>query len=151
LEPVEPSQFVPASGPPFDLAYSQLSIKMSRVQRFCDCYTSLQHLVSLAGLLTLAPQSTAAPLPKVGPVPDAVRIQFQLDPWYQKHIPAGPLPIVSSSNTSDPALRETAFIVHQLLGNRPDILEALANQAARVVVMAYNEYTTDIPEQRDDA
>jgi cyclophilin family peptidyl-prolyl cis-trans isomerase len=82
-------------------------------------------------------------------VPDAVRIQFQLDPWYQKHIPAGPLPIVSSSNTSDPALRETAFIVHQMLGNRPDILEALANQAARVVVMAYNEYTTDIPEQRE--
>jgi cyclophilin family peptidyl-prolyl cis-trans isomerase len=78
-----------------------------------------------------------------------VRDEFQLDPWYQKYVAAGPLPIVSSHNTSDPALREAAYLVHQMLGPRPDILEALADRGARVVVMAYNEYTTDVPEQRN--
>jgi cyclophilin family peptidyl-prolyl cis-trans isomerase len=84
----------------------------------------------------------------VGPVPSEVRQKLELDDFYQKYLPAGPLPIVSSTNTTDYALLEAQYIVRQLLGGRPDILAALVEHRVRVVVMAYNEYTTDLPEQR---
>jgi len=83
----------------------------------------------------------------VGPVPDEVRQEWKLDEFYQKYISAGPLPIVSSTNASDYALLETCYLVDKMLSGRPDILEALAKRHAKVVVMAYNEYTTDLPEQ----
>jgi len=121
---------------------------MSHVQHLHDRNSKRRLYAYLTGLLILAAQGMGAPVSDVGPVPDAVRTQFQLHSWYQKHVPAGPLPIVSSNNTSDPALREAAFIVHKMLGGRPDILNTLADQGARVVVMAYSEYTTDVPEQR---
>lgn len=84
----------------------------------------------------------------VGPVPAEVREQWKLDDFYQKYVPAGLLPIVSSTNASDYALLETRYLVEKMLGGRPDILEALAERRVKVVVMAYNEYTTDLPEQQ---
>ena len=83
----------------------------------------------------------------VGPIPDEVRQEWKMDAFYQKYAAAGPLPIVSSTNTSDYALLETAYLVDKMLSGRPDILEALAKRRAKVVVMAYDEYTTDLPEQ----
>lgn len=61
---------------------------------------------------------------------------------------AGPLPIVSSTNTTDFALLETRYLVDKMLSGRPDILNALAERRAKIAVMAFNEYTTDLPEQR---
>jgi len=84
----------------------------------------------------------------VGPVPAEVRDKWELSDYYQKYLAAGPLPIVSSTNATDYALLEAQYIVRQLLGGRPDILNALTERRARVVVMAYNEFTTDLPEQR---
>jgi cyclophilin family peptidyl-prolyl cis-trans isomerase len=84
----------------------------------------------------------------VGPVPAAMREQWRLDDFYQKCIMAGPLPIVSSTNTTDFALLETRYLVDKMLSGRPDILNALAERRAKIAVMACNEYTTDLPEQR---
>jgi hypothetical protein len=80
------------------------------------------------------------------PVPQSVRDSFQLAPFYQKWIDVGGFPIVGSAKVSDAALSECEWIVKQLLGKRPDILKALAEAKVRFAVMAYNEYTTDIPE-----
>ena len=85
----------------------------------------------------------------VGPVPAAVREEWKLDDFYQKYIAVGPLPIVSSTNTSDQALLETRYLVDKMLSGRPDILNALAERHAKIAVMAFDEYTTDLPEQRD--
>jgi cyclophilin family peptidyl-prolyl cis-trans isomerase len=84
----------------------------------------------------------------VGPVPEEIRREWKLDELYQKYIPVGPLPVVSSTNTSDFALREAVYIVQHVLDGRDDIIRTLAERRAKVVVMAYNEYTTDLPEQR---
>jgi cyclophilin family peptidyl-prolyl cis-trans isomerase len=97
----------------------------------------------------LATQVVSAQPNKVGPVPEDVRSAWELDGFYQKYLAAGPLPIVSSSNTSDYALLETRYIVERMLSSRPDILEALAKRHAKVAIMAHNEYTTDLPEQSD--
>lgn len=85
---------------------------------------------------------------EVGSVPVEVREGWKLDGFYQKHLAAGPLPIVSSTRTSDYALLEVGYLVERMLSGRPEILEALAGVRAKVVVMAHDEYTTDLPEQR---
>ena len=84
----------------------------------------------------------------VNSVPESVRTTFELDEFYQKHIDVGGLPIVGSAKVTDAALREAAWIVNQLLGDRPDILKAMADNNTRLAVMAYNEYTTDVPEHK---
>jgi cyclophilin family peptidyl-prolyl cis-trans isomerase len=85
----------------------------------------------------------------VGPVPDSLRRSAKLSAFYQKHIDLDGFPVLGSSNVSDYAMLEAAWIVRQMLTNRADILRALATNGARLVVMAHNEYTTDIPEQAD--
>ena len=82
----------------------------------------------------------------VTPVPDSVRREFKLPPFYQKYVSAGGLPVVGSGKVTDYALLEAAWIVGQMLTNRPDILRAMASNHTRLAVMAYNEFTTDIPE-----
>ena len=89
--------------------------------------------------------STTASL-GVGEVSDALRREFSLAPFYQKSVMVGALPVLGSANVSDEALREAAWIVRHILAGRDDVLEAMADQGVRVAVMAWNEFTTDIPE-----
>lgn len=72
-----------------------------------------------------------------------------LDPFYQKYVDAGGIPIVSSTRVPDTALLVARDIVDAELANRPDIRRELLREHARVGVMAIDEGTTDLPEQRD--
>jgi cyclophilin family peptidyl-prolyl cis-trans isomerase len=83
---------------------------------------------------------------QIGPVPETLRESLGLAPFYQKHIAVAGFPIVGSANVSDNALREAAWIVRRVVGDRDDILQAMAFNKVRLVVMAWNEYTTDVPE-----
>ena len=85
----------------------------------------------------------------VGPVPESVRREFKLASFYQKFIDLDGLPVVGSTNVSDFALREAAWIVRRMLTNRADILHAMASNNVRLAVMAWNEFTTDVPEHSD--
>jgi cyclophilin family peptidyl-prolyl cis-trans isomerase len=102
-------------------------------------------LLSLAACFVGVVQTQLMPA-AVTPVPDSVRSEFKLAPFYQKYVSAGGLPVVGSSNVTDFALLEAAWLVGQMLTNRPDILQAMASNHTRLAVMAYNEFTTDIPE-----
>src|SRR6185436_19701342 len=86
-------------------------------------------------------------VPRVTSVPDSLRASLNLPPFYQKYLDAGGLPVLGSTNVSDYAMREAAWIVQHMLSQRPEILRVMATNRARLVVMAYNEYTTDVPEQ----
>jgi cyclophilin family peptidyl-prolyl cis-trans isomerase len=86
---------------------------------------------------------------EVAKVPEAVRREWKLDPFYQRYIAVGALPIVSSTNSSNAALSEAAYLIEHMLAGRSDIINTLAEQHVKVVVMAHNEYTTDLPEQRN--
>jgi cyclophilin family peptidyl-prolyl cis-trans isomerase len=86
--------------------------------------------------------------PGVSAVPDKIREVFQLDEFYAKYLDVGGLPVVGSARVSEPALREAAWIVRQMIGHRPDILQAMANNRTRLAVMAFDEYTSDVPEHR---
>jgi cyclophilin family peptidyl-prolyl cis-trans isomerase len=82
----------------------------------------------------------------VSRVTDQLRAEFELAGFYQKNVMVGSLPVVGSADVSDVALLEAAWIVEQMLGDRHDILDAMAEQQVRLVVMAWNEFTTDVPE-----
>jgi xylan 1,4-beta-xylosidase len=84
---------------------------------------------------------------KIEPVPAAIREKFELDPFYQKHVDAGGLPILSSSQVSDAGLLEAAHLIDQMLANREDLRQELIKRRVRFVVMAPTEMTTDVPEQ----
>ncbi len=83
-------------------------------------------------------------LPALGRPPGGLR----LDPFYQKYLDASGIPIVSSAAVSDQAHYRARDIIHDVLANRPDLLEALADTRTRVAIVAEDEVVTDIPEFR---
>ena len=85
----------------------------------------------------------------VRPVTPELRRSAELDPFYQKSTRVGELPLVGSAKVSDFALLEAAYIIRNMLAGRDDILQVLATRGVKIVVMAHNEYTTDLPEYSD--
>ena len=78
------------------------------------------------------------------PVDEVERLS--LDPFYEKYLSYKGFPIVSSGRVSDFALKEAAFLIEQMVGNRKDIIGALIENKVRLAIMAPDEFTTDIPE-----
>ncbi len=77
--------------------------------------------------------------------PEALR----LDPFYRKYADAGGIPIIGSAKVPDAALLIARDIVNAQLSRRRDIRAELARQGVRVAVIAPDEGTTDLPENRD--
>lgn len=73
-------------------------------------------------------------------------VELKLDPFYQKYVSASGYPIVSSSQVSDYALKEAAYLVNMMLAKRPDVRRAMVQGGSRLVIMAHNEFTTNVPE-----
>ncbi len=109
--------------------------------------SALALATGLLGCSTSHRSTMAAATPKAGPVPEALRGSFKLGPFYQKYVDAEGYPVLGSGNVSDYAMLEARWILTHMLSHRPEILRAMATNGGRLVVMAYNEYTTDIPEQ----
>ena len=80
------------------------------------------------------------------PPPASVRKTFDLNPFYEQWIDVDGLPIVASAKVNPYAVKEAAWLIRQMIGHRQDVLQALAQNGVRFVVMAYSELTTDIPE-----
>lgn len=99
-----------------------------------------------SGCFRLTDPRNASVLP---PPPEEVVAAFDLDRFYKKYVDAGGLPVVASERVSDYALLEAAFLIGKMLQNRDDIVQALAKNRTRFVVMAFDELTTMIPEHSD--
>jgi hypothetical protein len=83
---------------------------------------------------------------KVTAISQEVREHLDLAPSHQKRIEVGGFSILGSSKVSDFALKEAAFLIRKMVGNRDDLLETLNKNKTRFVIMARDEYTTDVPE-----
>ncbi len=79
-------------------------------------------------------------------VPEALVEEWGLDPYYKKHVSAGGFPVLSSDKVQDPALREAGYLINRMLEGRDDLRQAMISNRVRFVVMAANEYTTQVPE-----
>ncbi len=82
------------------------------------------------------------------PSPEVVAT-FKLATNYTKCVIVENLPVVGSAKVSDFAMREAVYLVRHEIGNRPEILRAMAGNNVRLVVMASTEMTTDVPEHSD--
>lgn len=99
--------------------------------------------VLLAALATAAPHGDPAAT-RIGAPPAALR----LDPFYQKHVSARGIPVIGSARVPDAALIIARDIVNAQLAERRDIRDELIRQGLRVAVIAAEESTTDLPENR---
>ena len=72
-----------------------------------------------------------------------------LDPFYEKYVDAAGIPVTTSGRVPDVALLIARDIILEMLAGRPDLRERLVADHQRVGVMAIDEGTMDIPEQRD--
>ncbi len=71
---------------------------------------------------------------------------LNLPDFYQKYVSANGYPVVSSAGVNDYALKEAAYLINLLLAHRPDIRDAMIANGSRMIVIAHDEFTTDIPE-----
>ena len=101
--------------------------------------------------LTLPMPATAQVVSIPEPVlpPSTVREAFELDPFYQQWIDVRGLPVVASAKVNPYALKEAAWQIRQMIGHRPDVLQALVPPKMRFTVIGYTELLTDIPEYHD--
>ena len=53
---------------------------------------------------------------------------------------------MASEKVDDYAMKEAAYLVNLLLANRPDVRDAMIKSGSRMIVMSYQEFTTEIPE-----
>lgn len=99
--------------------------------------------IALGLLLVLTPACLLADeLPSIQRPPEDLKI----DSFYEKYISASGYPIVASGKVNDYALREAAYLVDLMLARRPDVREAMIASGSRLIIMAHNEFTTDMPE-----
>ncbi|HEV8606795.1 MAG TPA: hypothetical protein VGQ99_15725 [Tepidisphaeraceae bacterium] len=84
--------------------------------------------------------------PKISPPTPDLQKQLTLSPFYKKSLDDHGLFILSSEKTSDHALLEAAWIIDHMLAGRDDLRKALIDANVRVVVMAHDEFTTNVPE-----
>ena len=79
---------------------------------------------------------------------------FRFDPagkdgvpaFYTQRASAGGFPIVASAKVNPYALKEAVFLADMMFAKRPDVREAMIHSGARMSIIAWNEFTTDLPE-----
>lgn len=91
----------------------------------------------------LSPGSSVADMQVTAPPEKLAAPKF-----YTKYISAGGYPIVASSQVSDYALKEAAYLADLMLRQRPDVRDAMIASGSRMCIIAWNEFTTDLPEWR---
>lgn len=112
-------------------------------------------LIFVGTALVVATQSADAGLPtqsnavatenNIGPV-TAPPAELKLDKFYAKYVSANGYPIVGSAKVDDFAMKEAAYLVNLMLAKRPDVKDAMVKSGSRMIVMDYQELTTQIPE-----
>ncbi|WP_419845615.1 hypothetical protein [Candidatus Poriferisocius sp.] len=106
------------------------------------CRFNIDTEIVPGGCVDGAPAVVEPPLPPLGPPP----AELGFDPFYQKYLDAGGIPIVTSAAVPDEALYATRDLFFDVLANRPDLIEALAESGMHVTLMAEGSVITEIPE-----
>lgn len=75
--------------------------------------------------------------------------ELKLDPFYKKYADATGIPIAGSEMVQDDAILMARDIVSRMLAKRADIRAEFIRRGGRVLVIAYEEAQTDLPEYRE--
>ena len=72
--------------------------------------------------------------------------ELKLDGFYARYISANGYPVIGSAKVDDFAMKEAAYLINLMLAKRPDVKDAMIKRGSRMVVMDYQEMTTQVPE-----
>ncbi len=72
--------------------------------------------------------------------------KFKIDPYYTKFTFAREFPVIGSGRVSDEALLKANDTVRKMFAYRHDILKAMIEDGAKLVVLGLDETLTDLPE-----
>ena len=72
--------------------------------------------------------------------------ELEAPDFYSKYVDAGGYAVLASERVDDFAVKEAAYLIHKLLEQRSDVLKTMADSGSRMVILAHNEFTTDLPE-----
>jgi len=76
-------------------------------------------------------------------------VSLGLNDFYQKYLDGNGIPIVSSVNVSDLAVRQACVVTSHLTRKRDDVRRSMISKNLRVAVIGVSEVTLDIPEYSD--
>ena len=79
---------------------------------------------------------------------------FRFDPpdqngvpaFYTRRASASGFPIVASATVNPHALKEAEYLLNMMFAKRPDVRDAMIKSGARMCIIGWNEFTTDLPE-----
>ena len=74
-----------------------------------------------------------------------------LDPYYEKYLDVGGIPIATSSIVPDAALFRVRDIINEMLSDRPELHTAMAKLGVHVAIMPQGSAITNLPEFRDNS
>ncbi len=75
-----------------------------------------------------------------------VPAELKAPDYYSKYVDAQGYAVLASNRVNDFAVKEAAYLIHKLLEHRPDVKRAMTESGSRMVILAHDEYTTDLPE-----
>lgn len=106
--------------------------------------------VTMAVWVMLVAAVAAAAEIHVGAMPVAERERLGLADTYTQYCRAAEgIPVVATARVRPEAVAEAAWLIDRMLEPRPDVARAIARSPVRFVVMAHDEFTTDVPEHAD--
>jgi len=82
----------------------------------------------------------------VADISDALRGDYDLDPFYTRFADANGIPVIASDSPIDEALRRACLLVIDLSSVRDDVRQALLDQKIRFIMMGADEKTVDTPD-----
>lgn len=87
---------------------------------------------------------------RVGPVPKEEQERLRLAESYTQYARAAEgIPVIATQRVRPEAIAEAVWLIDRMLARRPDVARAIARSPVRFVVMAHDEFTTDVPEHSD--
>ncbi len=119
------------------------------------CLLLLLHSPLIAPPIALGGDPQAHPAPQVTAPPESYfekvreRDREAARAFYKKFIDIRGLPCTAAAVVDDAALLRTYDIVTHMLADRPDIIQAMADNGTRLIVIGKNQVYTDMPEYRN--
>jgi len=93
------------------------------------------------------PRVTAPPESYFAKIPERDRAAARQ--FYKKYIEIKGVPLSASAEVSDVALQRDYYIVTHMLAGRPDILQTMATNGTRLIIIGKDQKYTDMPEYRN--
>jgi hypothetical protein len=116
------------------------------------------HLITVACTFLALPSLSAEVMPSVPEVTAPPESFFEkvrerdreaARKFYKKYLNVEGLSVAASAEVADEALRRVHYLVTHLLAGRPDILQAMAKNGTRLIIIGKDQVYTDMPEYRN--